>query len=126
MRHLFLLTLLATFIFANCVTRKPPYNIPDTFPEARRAQLVEICDKGKILYKKHCTECHGIFTKGKDGVPNFTNIQIDNYSVKFLRRDPGNHAVAMHMDPDQLNQVLTYLTFKRPKNADSARIYRKQ
>jgi mono/diheme cytochrome c family protein len=127
MRYLAIAMILATFLMSRCsLQHKSVYTFPDTFPEARRAELKAACDKGKILYKAHCTECHGIFTKGKDGVPNFTNIQIDNYSVRFLRRDPGNHAVAMHMSPEQLTQVLTYLTYKRPKNPDSAKLYRKQ
>ncbi len=129
MRHIkrIALAIAAAPLLLQCATgNRISYNIPENYPETRRVQLKEMCDKGRELYKLHCSQCHGIFTKGKDQVPNFTNTQIDNYSVKFLRRDPQNHAVAMHMNPEQLNQVLTFLTYKRAKNPDSAKLYRKQ
>ena len=94
--------------------RKVTYNIPEDYPEARKQQVIAIFEKGKILYKDNCSECHGIFTKGKDKVPNFSNTQFDNYSARFMRGDPKNHAVARKMSGEQLNQVLTFMKYKRP------------
>lgn len=123
---LLLIALTTIFLFRCAIRNKITYNIPENYPAARKTQILDICEKGKVLYKTYCSECHGIFTKGKDKVPNFTNTQIDNYSVRFLRRDPGNHAVAMNMNPEQLNQVLTFLSYKRAKNPDSSKLYRKE
>lgn len=120
------LAIITAPLLFQCATGRIAYNIPENYPETRRVQLKEMCVKGRELYKLHCSQCHGIFTKGKDQVPNFTNTQIDNYSVKFLRGDPKNHAVAIRMAPEQLNQVLTFLNYKKPQNPDSAKLYRKQ
>ena len=113
-----ILSLLLTALFVQCVTTdKIKYRYPDAFTKEQRKELKEKCDKGKELFKIHCSECHGIFTKGKDQVPNFTEQQIDNYTARFLRHDPKNHAVTRQMSPDQMNQILNFLRFRElPKS----------
>jgi len=108
-------------LFPQCAQRyKIEYNIPPNYTDAARDRLMTTINAGKELYKANCTECHGIFTKGKDKIPNFTNEQLDNYSSRFIRRDPKNHAAAIKMSPQQMNEVLTFLRYKKPKNPDSA------
>ncbi len=121
-KHL-LAAILPCILLLQCATHryKVTYNIPQEYPEARRKELLTILEKGKELYKANCSDCHGIFTAGKDKVPNFTNIQLDNYSARFMRRDPKNHAVFMEMSPEQLNEVLTFLRYKKPANPDSVK-----
>ena len=114
------LLLLLACLFCQCAPHyKITYNIPPTLPEPQRNKLVKELDKGKVLYKDNCSQCHGIFTKGIDKIPNFTNQQFDNYSMKFLRRDPKNHAVINQMNMEQLNEVIAFLKYKTPKNPDS-------
>ena len=125
-RYLFPL-LIALLLFPQCAPRyKVSYNIPAELPDAQRKILVDVLDKGKELYKTYCSDCHGIFTKGKDKIPNFTNEQIDNYNSRFVMRDIKNHAVARQMSPEQLKQVLTFLKYKRPKNPDSVFVAKKR
>ena len=57
---------------------------------------------------------HGIFTKGKDGVPNFTKTQIDSYhAAALIGIDPKNHAVAKKMSSDQIDQIITFLRLRK-------------
>ena len=115
------LVVVGSMLFLQCANKvKVAYTIPEDYPEARKKQLAEILEKGQKLYKVNCSDCHGIFTKGKDNVPNFTTTQLDNYSSRFLRRDPKNHAVFTNMSQDQLNQVLTFLRFKKTKKTDTS------
>ncbi len=95
------------------------YDIPADYPEAKKKLVIEVFEKGKELYKTNCSECHGIFTKGKDNVPNFTNAQFDNYSARFMRGDPMNHAIARKMSPEQLNQVVIFLRYKKRDKSDT-------
>ncbi len=105
--------LFTVVLFAQCASHpKVTYSIPANYPEARRQQIITAFEKGKELYKANCSECHGIFTKGKDKVPDFSTVQIDNYSARFMGGDPKNHAVARKMSAEQLNQVLTFLRYK--------------
>lgn len=92
---------------------KKKYVFPETFTKEQCAEMLEKCEKGEALFKEQCSSCHGIFTGGKDSIPNFTEKQIDNYSAKFLRHDPKNHAVSSNMSPDQLNETLMFLRYRK-------------
>ena len=90
------------------------YDIPSHFTKSNRDLYLEKCEKGKILYKIHCAGCHGIFTKGKDSIPNFTKKQIDSYhATALIGIDPKNHAVAQKMSSDQIDQVITFLRMRK-------------
>lgn len=107
---LFLLSMLSH----RCVTqKKTSYDIPDHVTKENRDKFIEKCEKGKILYKIHCASCHGIYTKGKDSIPNFTKTQIDSYNAAALIGiDQRNHAVAKKMSSDQIDQVITFLRLR--------------
>jgi mono/diheme cytochrome c family protein len=118
--HCALWAVLVCALFFQCATRdKVTYDIPADYPEARRKEIIELFNKGKVLYKENCSECHGIFTKGKDNVPDFTNQQLDNYSARYIKGDLKNHAVARQMSPEQLNNVLLFLRYKKTNKTDS-------
>lgn len=118
-----LITIVSGILFLQCAcSHKITYNIPANYPEDKRKELVTRLDKGKELFKDNCADCHGVFTKGKEKVPNFTNTQIDNYSARFLRRDPRNHAVLRNMSPDQMNDILAFLRYKKTKKTDSTQV----
>ena len=107
-------------VFMQCKSsNKITYNFPASLAKAQQDELLDKCKKGKELFKANCSGCHGIFTAGKDGIPNFTATQIDNYSARFLRHDPKNHAVTKEMSPDQMNDVLMFLRFRNVKKPDN-------
>ena len=112
-----IMVILPGILFMQCIGgKRSAYLIPDNVAEPKRSELISQCKKGKELYKVNCSECHGIFTTGKDKVPNFTTTQIDNYSAKFLRHDPKNHAVTRQMSPEQLNEILMFLRYRKIKD----------
>ncbi len=88
---------------------------PDIGPAVREIQI-QWFEKGKALYKVHCGDCHGIFTKGKDGIPNFTQIQIDNYNANALA-NPEQHTAIRTMSTEQFNYVMTFLRLRKIKQA---------
>lgn len=97
--------------------KKVKYDIPSHVTKVNRELLIEKAEKGKVLYKVHCSGCHGIFAKGKDSIPNFTRIQIDNYhAAALLGIDARNHAVARKMSPEQVDQVMTFLRLRKIDN----------
>jgi cytochrome c553 len=110
-----LILFLCALIASRCVTqKKTEYDIPGHVTKENRELFIEKCEKGKILYKLHCGGCHGIFSKGKDGVPNFTKTQIDSYhAAALIGIDPRNHAVAKKMSSDQIDQVITFLRLRK-------------
>lgn len=100
------------FFFIGCAAHKVEYAFPE---DAKKMQgydeLVSHLEAGKKLYKAHCTSCHGVFTKGKKDIPNFSRVQLDNYNSNFLKKDPKNHAVAAKLSKDQMNDIIIFLTF---------------
>jgi mono/diheme cytochrome c family protein len=113
---LFVFLLILVF-FQQCFTsKKARYDIPSHVTPTNRELLIEKAEKGRVLYKLHCSGCHGIFTKGKDSIPNFTKIQIDNYRVTALIGiDAKNHAVAQKMSSQQIDEVITFLRIRKVK-----------
>lgn len=95
--------------------QKVEYNLPSHIPPEVRKIYMERLEKGRILYKKHCSGCHGIFTKGKDGIPNFSKTQIDNYhTTALIGQDPKNHAVAKQISQQQLEFIIAFLQMRKP------------
>ncbi len=85
------------------------YNIPENIPEANRIELMRILNEGKTNYKIHCSSCHGIFSSGKEHIPNFTKVQLDNYTTKNITDDTENHGNARKMSQQELKSVLIFL-----------------
>jgi mono/diheme cytochrome c family protein len=110
---------ISAFIFCAALSKcgspkQTQYDIPSHVPPENRALLIARAEKGKELYKIHCSGCHGIFTKGKDGVPNFTKTQIDNYhTTALIGLDPKNHAVAKKMSSEQIDYIVTFLRLRK-------------
>lgn len=107
--------ILSAAFFYQCKTQqKVEYDIPAHVTPNNKVLLLEKCEKGKVLYQLHCSQCHGIFTKGKDSIPNFTKIQIDDYhAAALLGIDAKNHAVARKMSAEQVDQVITFLRLRK-------------
>ncbi|MGE0637659.1 MAG: cytochrome c [Bacteroidia bacterium] len=108
----YLLVLTCCMVTASCSTRKVEYAFPEDAKTMKGYdELMSHLEAGKKLYKAHCTGCHGVFTKGKKDIPNFSRVQLDNYNSNFLKKDPKNHAVAQKLSKDQLGDIILFLTF---------------
>ena len=123
MKRYFLCLIISGILLTDCAThRKIKYNIPEDIKGNKREELLATLEKGRKLYEANCAACHGIFTKGKDGIPNFTDQQFDNYAAYAIKRDPTNHAVAANMSPEQLHEVIMFLKARKRKGADAQQI----
>lgn len=101
-----------------CTSRnKVQYNIPKEFSGERKALLLANLEKGKVLFKRNCSGCHGIFSKGKDSIPNFTNTEIKNYLSAYQSNDPKNHAVIKKLLPEEMSMIMTFLQMRKIESA---------
>ena len=105
-------------MLTQCVTqrvtqREPAYVVPEEITGKTRENLVAMLEYGQKLYKIKCAKCHGIFTKGKDSIPNFSKTQLENYAAQALVDDPKNHAVIQKMTTEDLDMVLQFLNFRK-------------
>ena len=119
--------MLLGILLTDCATHKKiEYNIPEDIKGDKKTELLAELEKGRKLYEVNCSKCHGIFTKGKDGIPNFTDQQFDNYSAYAIKKDPKNHAVAANLSPEQLHEVIMFLKARKRKGAVASIIPKNQ
>lgn len=93
--------------------KKVAYNIDPSLPEPKKAELRANLEKGRLLFKQHCSECHGIYQKGKKGIPDFTSQEIKDYSVAYKALDKRNHAVAKKLLPEEMSMIITFLQLRK-------------
>ncbi|MGN6616763.1 MAG: c-type cytochrome [Ilyomonas sp.] len=121
LKYILLLSLVVTSILlAECKTQakvekldKTEYYIAGSVSEAKKAEIIEKADKGKILFKIHCSGCHGIYSKGRDSIPNFTKDQIDDYRSRTITFQ--NHPSLRKLSADQFDAILTFLQYRKVK-----------
>jgi mono/diheme cytochrome c family protein len=100
-------------MLAHCSTQKKiTYAIPPEYTPDQKKELIAKLDKGRAMYKEYCSNCHGIFKKGIDGIPDFSVQQINIYADRYITHDPQNHASSMEMAPEQLDMILSFLRFR--------------
>lgn len=97
------------------VQQKTTYDLPAYLPPERKSELLANLEKGRILFKENCSGCHGIFTKGKDSIPNFTEKEIVNYMTAYQTNDKKNHAVMKKLLPEELSMIMTFLRLRNFK-----------
>lgn len=97
------------------VQHKTTYDLPGDLTPERETELLANLEKGRILYKSYCSSCHGIFTKGKDGIPNFTEKEIVSYMTAYQNNDEKNHAVIKQLLPEELSMIMTFLRLRKFK-----------
>lgn len=112
-RYLIASFILTVTVVQCAVSKKVSYNIPSYFSGDRKVELMANLEKGRILFKENCSGCHGIFTKGKDGMPNFTNQEIKNYLTAYQTNDQKNHAVMKKLLPEEMSMILTFLQMRK-------------
>lgn len=103
------------FLFATCATQKRiEYQVPEEYTGEARTNLINRLEMGQKLFKINCSPCHGIFTKGKDSIPNFSKTQIEAYRSSVLLEDPTNHSVIKKIRPVDLDMILLFLEMRKP------------
>ena len=109
-------------LIIQCKSPKIYYEYPKNLSEETKQELDVRLERGKIIFKKYCSQCHGIYGKGVDSIPNFTKEKMDSYTSGFLRGDASNHAFVMQLTEEQLKDALIFGLLVRLKNSkDSAR-----
>jgi len=114
-RHLVITLIIVVSLVQCAVEKKTTYDIPSYMPPERKTELLANLEKGKELFKRNCSGCHGIFKKGKDSIPNFTDKEIVNYMSAYQTNDVKNHAVLKQLLPEELSMIMTFLKMRHFK-----------
>lgn len=114
-RHIIWVCAILTFGILSCTAEKPLYFIPDNYTGLSRENMDKDLMRGQKLFKAHCSGCHGIFTKGKESVPNFSRTQIEAYESRLLYDDEANHGILKKITEEELDRILDFLKFRTVK-----------
>lgn len=106
-----LIALLTTLIVACKTQQRVDYKYLERLNPETRDQLYVRLERGKEMYKKHCSVCHGIFTGGKAEVPNFSETEVEQYKIRSAMKDTTNHAVAANLTQDNLDEIFMFLRY---------------
>jgi mono/diheme cytochrome c family protein len=104
------------FIIKCTPQKKALYFIPETITGDSKIVMDERLKDGQGLFKIHCSKCHGIFSKGKDSIPNFSKTEIEAYKASIILDDPKNHAVAQKIRPQDLEKIFEFLLYRKKPN----------
>lgn len=105
------LLFLAVVLYQCSPGKNIEYNIYEGLQPEDKAYILTMVESGQGLYKEYCSQCHGIFSKGKDHIPNFSKEAMDDYKTSFVMKDEKNHSVATNITSEELDQILMFLTF---------------
>ena len=117
MKKLSLLTslLVICLLIVNCTHKKALFTVPETITGDSKLAMETRLREGQSLFKIYCSRCHGIFSKGKDSIPNFSQTEIEAYKASIILDDQKNHAVAQKIRPQDVEKIFEFLLYrKRP------------
>lgn len=119
-----LLFFISILVMVQCKNQKEiiEYNIPFTLDTLGRKYIMYELETGKALYKDHCSKCHGIFNKAREGVPDFSVVEINSLFEARLNlaifRDPISHNITRRMLPEEVNQIMGFIERYRRKKTN--------
>jgi cytochrome c553 len=115
MKKLSLLALLLVFCLSiiKCTHKKAMFTVPETITGESKVAMETRLQEGQALFKIYCSRCHGIFSKGKDSIPNFSQTDIEAYKASIILDDQKNHAVAQKIRQQDLEKIFDFLLYRK-------------
>lgn len=114
-KHIVSLSMAISLVALSCTSEKPLYTVPEYYTGFTRDNMDKELMRGQKLFKTNCSGCHGIFTKGKESVPNFSKTQIEAYESRLLYDDEANHGIMQKITEEELDRILDFLKFRTIK-----------
>lgn len=103
------------WICISCHKNKVSYPLPENISRQNKKLMTEYFNRGRDLYKINCAKCHGIYSKGNDQSPDFTQFQLDTYKSKANMQGTETHLFAEKISYNDLEAILHFLTYKKVK-----------
>lgn len=98
-------------LFVQCSVHKQQtdYIVPDSLTENEKKLYIVRFQEAKAQYDLLCAECHNKRKGFKKQVPEFTEEQMSQYSIREVNEEHGEEFSQKEITPPVLNEIFFYL-----------------
>ncbi len=118
MKSLIILTLffIAAVWLAACVSQPKIqfYDFPADIAEEAKIANLKLIEKGRVLYNINCAKCHNTKEKGKIIIPDFTNEQLESYTIRIKNEIHVNTLPENKITAEELEAIQIFFNYKKP------------
>jgi mono/diheme cytochrome c family protein len=102
--------------FIACVTQPKLqyYNFPEDITEEAKIANLKMLEKGRVLYNINCAKCHNKKIKGKIIIPDFTNTQLESYTIRIQNEVHVNNLQENKLTSEELEAIQFFFSYKKP------------
>lgn len=102
--------------FIACVTQPKLqyYNFPEDITEEAKAANLKMLEKGRVLYNINCAKCHNKKINGKIVIPDFTNTQLESYTIRIQNEVHVNSLPENKLTSQELEAIQFFFSYKKP------------
>lgn len=112
----FIVIVITALCFTACVTpaKLEFYDFPSDIAEEAKVANTKLIEKGRILYNINCAKCHNTKEKRKIYVPDFTNAQLDAYTIRIKNEKHTNTLQENKITVEELEAIQYFFMYKKP------------
>lgn len=93
------------------------YDFPSDIAEEAKTANIKKLEKGKILYNINCAKCHNKKVNGRIIIPDFTNEQLETYTIRIQNKVHVTNLAETKVTPEELEAIQFFFTYKKPARA---------
>jgi cytochrome c5 len=90
------------------------YDFPVDIAEEAKVANLKLIEKGRVLYNINCSKCHNTKEKGKIFIPDFTNEQLESYTIRIKNEVHVNTLPENKITAGELEAIQIFFSYKKP------------
>lgn len=106
--------LIISFVACVTQTKLQYYDFPADITEEAKASNLKMIEKGRVLYNINCAKCHNKKMNGKIVIPDFTNTQLESYTIRIQNEVHVNNLQENKITPEELEAIQFFFSYKKP------------
>lgn len=111
-----LIFIVALWLIA-CVTQPKIqyFDFPSDIAEEAKVANLKMIEKGRVLYNINCAKCHNKKVNGRIIIPDFTNEQLESYTIRIKNEIHVSTLPENKVTPEELEAIQFFFTYKKPQ-----------
>lgn len=87
--------------------------MPPNLSEKNEKQFIQFFTEGETYYNLNCAECHNKKINNKTVLPQFTDEQLELYTVRIKNPDHAKRLTAKDVTDEELQKIMYFLKYKK-------------